>query len=164
MASHSSIFSWRIPWTKEPGRLQSIGSQRVKCNWSNLACTHTCIKHQSTYMHKYYQLLKEILTIIQETVRYFNNSLASMDKSSKQKINKETLALNTLDQMYIEHSTPKQQNTYSFQVCMEYSSGFITSLGHKTNLNKFKKVEIVSSIFYNHNGIRLEISYKKGTG
>ena len=28
-ASHSSILAWRIPWTEEPGRLQSMGSQRV---------------------------------------------------------------------------------------------------------------------------------------
>ena len=30
MATHSSIFAWRIPWIEEPGRLQSIGSQRVR--------------------------------------------------------------------------------------------------------------------------------------
>ena len=30
MATHSSIFAWRIPWTEEPGRLQSVGSQRVR--------------------------------------------------------------------------------------------------------------------------------------
>ena len=29
MATHSSILGWRIPWTEEPGELQSIGSQRV---------------------------------------------------------------------------------------------------------------------------------------
>ena len=29
MATHSSILSWKIPWTKEPGRLQSMGLQRV---------------------------------------------------------------------------------------------------------------------------------------
>ena len=29
MATHSSVLSWRIPWTEEPGRLQSPGSQRV---------------------------------------------------------------------------------------------------------------------------------------
>ena len=29
MATHSSIFVWKIPWMKEPGRLQSMGSQRV---------------------------------------------------------------------------------------------------------------------------------------
>ena len=30
MASHSSILAWEIPWTEEPGRLQSMGSQRVR--------------------------------------------------------------------------------------------------------------------------------------
>ena len=30
MATHSSILAWRIPWTKEPDRLQSTGSQRVR--------------------------------------------------------------------------------------------------------------------------------------
>ena len=29
MAAHSSILAWKIPWTKDPGRLQSMGSQRV---------------------------------------------------------------------------------------------------------------------------------------
>ena len=29
MATHYSIFAWRIPWTEEPGGLQSMGSQRV---------------------------------------------------------------------------------------------------------------------------------------
>ena len=29
MATHSSTLVWKIPWTKEPGRLQSMGSQRV---------------------------------------------------------------------------------------------------------------------------------------
>ena len=30
MATHSSTLAWKIPWTKEPGRLQSMGSQRVR--------------------------------------------------------------------------------------------------------------------------------------
>ena len=34
MATHSSILAWRIPWTEEHGRLQSIGSQRVRHNWA----------------------------------------------------------------------------------------------------------------------------------
>ena len=29
MATHSSILAWKIPWTEEPGKLQSMGSQRV---------------------------------------------------------------------------------------------------------------------------------------
>ena len=35
--NHSSILAWRIPWTEEPGRLQSMGSQRTGHDWSNLA-------------------------------------------------------------------------------------------------------------------------------
>ena len=34
MAPHSSILAWRIPWTEEPDRLQSVGSQRVRHNWT----------------------------------------------------------------------------------------------------------------------------------
>ena len=33
LATHSSLVAWRIPWTEEPGRLQSMGSQRVRNNW-----------------------------------------------------------------------------------------------------------------------------------
>ena len=33
MAIHSSILAWRIPWTEEPGGLQSVGSQRVRHDW-----------------------------------------------------------------------------------------------------------------------------------
>ena len=34
MATHSSILAWRIPWTEEPGRLQSMGSQRGGHSWA----------------------------------------------------------------------------------------------------------------------------------
>ena len=40
MATHSSVLAWRIPWTEEPGELQSIGLHRVRRDWSDLACTH----------------------------------------------------------------------------------------------------------------------------
>ena len=40
MTVYSSILAWRIPWTEELGVLQSIGLQRVRHNWSNLALTH----------------------------------------------------------------------------------------------------------------------------
>ena len=32
MATHSSIYVWKVPWMEEPGRLQSMGSQRVEHN------------------------------------------------------------------------------------------------------------------------------------
>ena len=37
MATHSSILAWRIPWTEEPGGLQSMGSHRVEHDWRDLA-------------------------------------------------------------------------------------------------------------------------------
>ena len=36
MATHYSTLAWKIPWTAEPGRLQSMGSHRVGHDWSNL--------------------------------------------------------------------------------------------------------------------------------
>ena len=37
MATHLNILAWRIPWTNEPGRLQSMGLQRVGHDWRDLA-------------------------------------------------------------------------------------------------------------------------------
>ena len=39
MATHSSILAWRIPWTEEPSRLKSMGSQRVGYTQRDVACT-----------------------------------------------------------------------------------------------------------------------------
>ena len=45
MATHSSILAWKIPWTEEPGRLQSMGSQRVGHNRAtSLSLFSLCIK------------------------------------------------------------------------------------------------------------------------
>ena len=37
-ATHSSIHAWKIPWTEEPGGLQSMGSQRVGHDWVTSVC------------------------------------------------------------------------------------------------------------------------------
>ena len=44
MATHSSILAWEIPWTKKPGGLQSMGSQRVRRDGSDLARTEPHLK------------------------------------------------------------------------------------------------------------------------
>ena len=49
MAVHSSILAWSIPWTGEPGGLQSMGSQRVGHNLATNTHTHT---HTHTHKHK----------------------------------------------------------------------------------------------------------------
>ena len=43
MAIHFRILAWRIPWTEEPGGLQSIGSQRIRHDWGDLAHVHNII-------------------------------------------------------------------------------------------------------------------------
>ena len=45
VAIHSSILAWRIPRTEESGGLQSMGSQRVRHDWSDLACTSASFLH-----------------------------------------------------------------------------------------------------------------------
>ena len=49
MAPHSSTLAWKILWTEEPGGLQSMGSNRVRHNWSNLACMHALEKEMATH-------------------------------------------------------------------------------------------------------------------
>ena len=41
MATHSSILAWRIPWTEEPGKLQSRGLQTIAQDWATNTHTHT---------------------------------------------------------------------------------------------------------------------------
>ena len=49
MVTHSSVLAWRIPWTEEPSRLQSMGSQTVRHDW--VINTYTVIK-TVWYWHK----------------------------------------------------------------------------------------------------------------
>ena len=43
MAPHSSTFAWKIPWTQEPGRLQSMGSLRVGHDWLHFHSSLSCV-------------------------------------------------------------------------------------------------------------------------
>ena len=94
----------------------------------------------------------------------FNTSLTPMDRSSRQKINKETQVLNdTIDQINLTDIYrifhPKMDYTF-FSGAHRTFSRIDNMLGHKSSLGKFKKMEIVSSIFSNHNTMRLEINYR----
>ena len=105
------------------------------------------------------QFIRQILTAIKGEIESntiivgeFNTPLSSMDRSSRQKINKETEVLNdTLDQMDlidIYRAFHPQAAEYTF-----FSSAHGTfsrtdhMLSHKANLGKFKKIEIISSNF-----------------
>ena len=95
----------------------------------------------------------------------FNIPLTSMDRPSRQKINKETQALNdTLDQMDLTDIYrafhPKAAEYTFFSSAHGTFSKIDHMLGHKASLRKFKKTEIISSIFSNHNTMRLEINFE----
>ena len=98
----------------------------------------------------------------------FNTPLTPMDRSSRQKINKEIQALNdTTDQTDLidiyRTFHPKAEEYTFFSSAHRTFSRIDHILGHKSNLGKFKKTEIISSIFSDHNIMRLEINYRKKT-
>ena len=55
MATHSTILSWRIPWTEEPGGLQFMGSQRVVHNW---ATEHSTATYSTIYIFIFFNIYK----------------------------------------------------------------------------------------------------------
>ena len=95
----------------------------------------------------------------------FNTPLTPMDRSTKQKISKETQTLNdTMDQLDLidiyRTFHPKTMNFTFFSSAYGTFSRIDHILGHKSSLGKFKKVEIISSIFSDHNAVRLDTNYR----
>ena len=96
----------------------------------------------------------------------FNTPLTPMDRSTKQKISKETQTLNEtmvqLDLIDIYRTFhPKTMNFTFFSSAQGTFSRTDHILGHKSSLGKFKKTEIISSIFSDHNAVRLDLNYRK---
>ena len=89
-----------------------------------------------------------------------------MDRSSKMKINRETQVLNDtlnkMDLIDIYRAFHSKSIEYTFFSSAHGTYSRIDHiLGHKSSLCKFKKIEIVSSIFSDHNAMRLYINYRK---
>ena len=92
MATHSSTLTWRIPWIEEPGKLQSMGSQREEY----ITIINTYAPNIGTL-----QYLRQMLTSMKGEINNntiivgdFNTPVTPMDRSTKQKICKETQTLN----------------------------------------------------------------------
>ena len=95
-------------------------------------------------------------------VRDFNTSLTPMDRSSRQKINKETQALNdTIDQIDLIDIYRVFHPKTAYYTFFSSAHGTFSRIDHISRLGKFKKIEIISSIFSNYNAMRLEINYRK---
>ena len=96
----------------------------------------------------------------------FNTPLSKMDRSSKQNVNKDIVALNNaLDEMDltdIYRAFHAKEAKYTF-----FSSAHGTfskidhMIGHKTSLNKFRKTEIIENIFFDHKAQKLETNLKE---
>ena len=90
-----------------------------------------------------------------------------MDRSSGQKTSKTTEILNDtkekLDFIDIFRTLyPKKKSEYTFFISAHRTFSRIDHiLGHKTNLNKFKNIEIISSFFSDHSGIKLEVNHRE---
>ena len=94
----------------------------------------------------------------------FNAPLTPMDRSSKQKINKEMQVLNdTLEEIHLNDVfrtlNPKAEYIF-FSSTHETFSRIDYILDQKPNLSKFKKTEIISRIF-SHSAMRVDVNYKK---
>ena len=89
-----------------------------------------------------------------------------MDRSSRQKINKATEILKKtiekLDLIDIFRTLHPKKSEYTFFSSAQRKFSRIDHIwGHKANLNKFKSKEIISSIFSDRNGMKLEINHRK---
>ena len=91
-----------------------------------------------------------------------------MDRSSKQNVDKDIVSLNnTLDEMDLNNINrafhPKEAK-YTFFSSVHWTFSKIDHMiGHKASLNKFKKIEIISSIFSDHKGLKLETNATEKT-
>ena len=130
-------------------------------------CKYLCTQHRGTSIHKTNtNRHKREIDSNTITVGDFNTPLTPMERSSKQKINKETQVLkDTLNEMdLVDIFRTFHPNAEQYTIFSNVHGTFSRIdhiLGHKSNLSEFKKIEIVSSILSNHNTMRLDINYKK---
>ena len=79
MATHSNILAWRVPWTEEPGGLQSIGSQRVGHNRIGRHTHENEVLEYFNARHVTYIIIKKLLLFL----RWENWDLQSVGTSSQ---------------------------------------------------------------------------------
>jgi exonuclease III len=94
----------------------------------------------------------------------FNTPLSSIDRLSKQKINKEILDLkhtiDQMDQVDVYRTFHPTSTQYTFSAAHGTISKIDHILGYKASLNKYKKIEIIPCILSDHNVIKLKLNNK----
>ena len=130
------------------------------------SCKHLCTPGAPKYIKQRLMGIKGNINRNTIIAGAFITPLTPVDRSSRQKIKRETAVLSdTLDQMeFIDIFSAfhcKAQEYIFLSSEHETFSRIDHMLDHKTSLNKFKKIESISSIFSDHNTIKLEMNYKK---
>ena len=120
----------------------------------------------STQIHKILEDFKKGIDSNSIIVGDFNTPLSKMDRSSKENIKKDIVALNNaLDEIDLTDVYrafhPKEAKYTFFSNAHGTFSKIDHMIGHTTSLNKFKKIEIISSIFSDHKGLKLETNLKE---
>ena len=167
---HSSLRCAGLSLSRRPLLLRSTGSRRAGSVIvaHGPSCSAACgifPDQGSNPCPLHWQADSQPLRHHGSPVGDFNTSLTPMDRSSKQKINKETQALNdTVDQIDLidiyRTFYPETADYTFFSSAHGTFSRIDHILGHISSLSKFKKIEIISSIFSDHNAMRLEINYR----
>ena len=140
-----------IIWDKEGYYIMTKSSRRSYKNYN-----YICTQYMSFSICKANTTIKGEINSNSRIVGNINTLLLSMDRSSRWKINKETQALNNtlelvdLIDMY-RVSYPKATEYTFFSSSHGTFSRIEHMLGQKANRGKFKKIEIISSIFSDHN-------------
>ena len=101
-------------------------------------------------------------------VEDFNRPHTPMNRSTEQKINKETQTLNDtigqIDLIDISRTFLPETMIFTFFSSTHGTFSRIDHiLGHKSSLGKFKKIEIIPSIFSDYNSVRLDLNYRSKT-
>ena len=141
--------------------------QRINPRGRHDNCKYICTQHRSISIHKttLTELKGEIDSNIIIIGEFNNTQLTPMDRSTKQKINKETQVLSDtlgdrdVTDIFRTFYPNAQEYTFSSAHGTFYRIDHI--MGHKTNLSKFKKIEVISRIFSDHNAMTLDINYKE---
>ena len=90
MATHSSILAWRIPWTEEPGRLQSMESQRVRYD---LPTEYACVQFShSVVKQSNFSDLHKMQTLPSLMAFYTDTEVMRHEEEEKEEKNEETIS------------------------------------------------------------------------
>ena len=105
MATHSSILVWVIPWTEEPDGLQSMGSQRVKHDWNNLACMYKG-PSEAGVLSTFIKPPRDL----EQFCRWDLNSLSLITNAKKKYVTPSATKITLWIYLYLEVCTPRRQN------------------------------------------------------